>query len=713
MGSDANEKLVDQRAAGILGAQQQRIHSRTDRMFATLMGVQWAAAVLLASWYTPRTWSGAHSQVHPHVWLALAMGGVLCSAPVWLAWRRPGAVITRHVIAVAQVMFSALLIGVTGGRIETHFHIFGSLAFLAAYRDWRVLITATVVVAADHFIRGVYWPESVFGIAATSPWRWVEHSAWVLFEDLFLIVVIRQSNDEMREMARQAAELQDATDRAEAASHIKTQFVANISHEIRTPLNAVLGYTEILARDNAANERQRRECIDAIRHGGRHLLELINNILDLSKIEFGNLQCEHSLFSPHQLVASVVSLLRVQAQEKGVSLDYRWEGPIPETIESDPHRLRQLLMNLVGNAIKFTHQGGVIIVAGVERAERPGRLALQVQDTGIGIPDDRMEEVFKPFVQADNSMTRRYGGTGLGLAISKNIAVALGGELTAESQVGRGSVFTVRLPLEDSDEIVMLDAPPLSTASDLVDSRSKAVSLEGLRVLLADDGDTNRKLIQLFLTRQGAEVVTVADGDMACRLALDETFDVVLMDMQMPVMDGYAATRKLRQHGYARPILALTAHAMREDRQRCEEAGCSGYIAKPVNVDELVLQVKTAAQKSPQVIANANASSKPRTVCAQLHSTLPTTDEQIREIVLEFVDSMPARIEAIESALISGDFVELGRVAHGLKGAGGTAGFQRLFDLGAKLEVCADRRQSHAAADLVRDLKSTADGLSV
>jgi signal transduction histidine kinase/DNA-binding NarL/FixJ family response regulator len=707
---------LEQRADDIRRAGEQRIYVRTDRMFVALMLGQWIAAVVLAIWNTPLTWVGETSSIHPHVWLAMAMGGVLCAGPAYLTWRWPGAAVTRHVIAISQMMFSALLIEVTGGRIETHFHVFGSIAFLAAYRDWRVVITATVVVALDHFIRGVFWPESVFGVEVSSPWRWIEHAAWVLFEDLFVLMIIRQSNADMHATALRSAQLEDATERAEAASRIKTQFVANISHEIRTPLNAVLGYTEILARDAAAGERQRRECIDAIRHGGRHLLDLINNILDLSKIEFGNLQVERSSFSPHQLVASIVSVLRVQAQEKGVSLDYRWDGPIPECIESDPHRLRQLLMNLVGNAIKFTHQGGVIIVACIERTGRQVELVVQVQDTGIGIAADRLQEVFKPFVQADSSMTRRYGGTGLGLSISKSIAEALGGDLTVESQIGRGSVFTARLPAGSLQDVAMLDAPPVSPASDLVDSRSKAVSLDGLRVLLADDGDTNRKLIHLFLTRQGAEVVTVADGDMACRLALDEEFDVVLMDMQMPVMDGYAATRKLRSQGYERPILALTAHAMREDRRRCEEAGCSGYIAKPVNVDELVLQVKQAAQKPPQTLSPAPLPEPQGTtmkLAKAITSNLPTTDAMIREIVQEFVDSLPDRLEAIEQALASDNLAELSRIAHALKGAGGTAGYDCLFQLGAELEQCADQGERQTANDLVKQLKTTAAVLAV
>jgi signal transduction histidine kinase/CheY-like chemotaxis protein/HPt (histidine-containing phosphotransfer) domain-containing protein len=716
MTSEFKDQQVSQRAAQILHQHEQQIYARTDRMFAVLLVGQWAAAVLGAMWFTPRTWSGTQWSVHPHVWLAVFLGGALCALPIWFVWRRPGAVVTRQSVAIAQVLFSTLLIQITGGRLETHFHVFGSLAFLAAYRDWRVLISATAVVAADHFIRGVYWPQSVFGIYASSPWRWVEHSTWVLFEDLFLIIVIRQTTHEMQSMSMQAAQLQDATERAEAANRIKGEFVANMSHEIRTPLNAILGYTEILARDEKADARQRREYVDTIRTGGRHLLELINNILDLSKIEFGRLQVERSRFSPHQLIADVASVLRVQAQERGISLEYRWEGPIPETIDSDSHRLRQLLINLVGNAIKFTHQGSVIIVARIARDVAGDQLTLEVQDTGIGIPADRLDDIFKSFVQADSSMTRCYGGTGLGLTISKNLAVALGGDLSVESQLGRGSVFTASVGIGDLEGVPMHLTLPTSPVGDVVDLRTKAANLTGVRVLLADDGETNRKLMNLFLTREGAEVSTAVDGDMACRMALGEQFDVVLMDMQMPVMDGYAATRKLREHGFERPIIALTAHAMRGDREKCQDAGCSGFITKPVNVDELVLQVRAAAgaeriADEPTPSVGSAKSHGPSD--AVVHSSLPTSDAQIREIVQEFVDSVPARIEAIDRALRESNYDEISRLAHGLKGAGGTAGYDGLMSLGAQIEQCVVGREVDALKNVIDELKSLNSTLAV
>ena len=839
------------RADEILRQRERLIYRRIDRMFASLMMIQWIGAIAMALFVSPLTWSGETSSLHPHVWFAFWMGGILAIVPSWLAWRRPGERVTRYTIAVAQTLFSSLLIAVSGGRLETHFHVFGSLAFLAAYRDWGLLAVATVLTAADHFIRGVFWPESIFGVATVSEWRWVEHSAWVLFEDLFLLLTIRKSTDEMRKNALQTAlaerhhddleryseqlhrafvkersiiegsldavveldssgkvvhwngpaerlfgwtaaeavgnsldelviyegdcqqyrdglrqlaeglqgqpapqafemnciarggrrfavelsivsikesegttfcafvrditvrkshefEMRRAMEDAEAANRTKSEFLANMSHEIRTPLNSILGFAELLVRNiDEGDERTRRDYADTIRTSARHLLELINNVLDISKIEAGKMQVEHTRFSPHQLIAEVVSLLRVRAVEQAIVLNYRWDGLIPETVSTDAHRLRQLLINLVGNAIKFTEQGSVMIVARAEFDAAGGYLAVEVRDTGIGIDAGKLHDIFHPFVQADSSMTRRYGGTGLGLAICNNIVDALGGEISVASEVNKGTTFSFRLPVGDLRHVTMLETPPNFASGDYVDRPSLA-NLRGVRVLLADDGETNRKLIQVFLARHGAVVATVENGEMACRLAMAQEFDVILMDMQMPQMDGYAAARKLRSLGFAKPIIALTAHAMKGDREKCTYAGCSGYLSKPLNVDELIREVELAVgmeDRGPIDVQQEKEKRLKRALAGPIRSSLPTEDSLLREIVAEFVESIPARLDAMERALAEENYEVLREHVHGLKGSGGTAGFACLSEVSTELETVVAEGCGDRAAALIGELR--------
>jgi CheY-like chemotaxis protein/HPt (histidine-containing phosphotransfer) domain-containing protein len=293
------------------------------------------------------------------------------------------------------------------------------------------------------------------------------------------------------------------------------------------------------------------------------------------------------------------------------------------------------------------------------------------------------------------------------LAICRNIAAALGGKLSVDSELGHGTTFTVQLAIGDLRHVRMLETPPDATTGDYVDRPSSA-NLQGIRVLLADDGETNRKLIQVFLSRHGAEVQTVENGEMACRLALAEPFDVVLMDMQMPLLDGYAATRKLRSLGFEKPIIALTAHAMKGDREKCSYAGCSGYLSKPVNVDELTRAVEDAVGFGARCRISAKAEKEKkikRALAGPIRSSLPTEDELLREIVAEFVESIPARLDAMERALASEDYEELQRHVHGLKGSGGTAGFTCLSEISAELEAFAAKGSGDQAAALLSELR--------
>ena len=456
---------------------------------------------------------------------------------------------------------------------------------------------STEWMSSPHWILGVAIPQQEF-----------DASIFTLSRRLLLITafattiltvagcwISRYTTRKVDELTAQSTQLEQARHAAESANRAKSEFLANMSHEVRTPLNGILGYTELLIRGaDDGDEHQRLDFLQTIRSSGRHLLQLINDILDISKIESGQLRMESVVCSPDQILADVVAVIRVPAAEKGITLDYRWESRIPETIHTDPHRVKQLLMNLVNNAIKFTHQGSVLVLASLDDAEGGPRLRIKVCDTGIGIPDNRRETIFQPFEQIDTSVTRKFGGTGLGLAISRRIALSLGGTLTVESIVGQGSVFTATIATGDLFGVRMLDMSPPVVIAEVPQEPSQRTILRGASILIVDDMETNRRLVSMFLTRAGATVATAENGAIAVEAIEKGQFNLVLMDMQMPVMDGYTATTLLRKKGYQRPIIALTAHAMRGDREKCEMAGCSGYVAKPINMDELIAVVKEA-----------------------------------------------------------------------------------------------------------------------
>ena len=487
-----------------------------------------------------------------------------------------------------------------------------------------------------------------------------------------------QAERQAGELAVLARDRDEARRAAQEASRLKSEFLAHTSHEIRTPMTALVGYTELLG-DPDLSPAERAEGLATVRRNGEHLMTIVNDILDLSKIESGRMTIERMACSPFALVAEVAAVLRPRAAHDGLDVEVGYRSPLPETIETDPTRLRQILLNLVGNAIKFTPRGSVRLEVGpVEDT----RLCFEVIDTGIGLDAEQQARLFTAFSQADASTTRRFGGTGLGLAISKRLAGMLGGDLRVRSVPGEGSTFTLTIDVGSLAGVRLLDRPPevRAAAERPEPSADERQALRG-RILLAEDGLDARRLLARHLRAAGAEVETAENGLVACEFALRAAeagapYDLILMDMQMPELDGYAAAARLRAAGYRGPIVALTAHAMEDERARCLGAGCDGFATKPI-LRRTLIEVARA------YLAPGGA--------APLVSAL-AADAEIARLLDGFVGRLPERLGAMERALGARDLVGLADLAHQLKGAATGYGFPTITEAAAELEAVAAAR---------------------
>jgi two-component system, sensor histidine kinase and response regulator len=831
------------RAEELFQQQQETIYRDTDKLFARLMLCQWLVAIGAAILIAPQTWNGDQSAIHIHVWAAIFLGGTLTLFPVWLTKFQCGAPITRHVIAVAQMLMSALLIAISGGRIETHFHVFGSLVILSFYRDWRVLIPATLVVGLDHFLRGIYWPYSVYGVLSASPFRSLEHAGWVAFEDAFLVISCLRSVREMRAIANHTAaleasersfreifeeapigiavidlnekfqranralctmlgyselELQDRTplelthpddlvestrlvqsmlsgsvenggekrylskkgaviwtmrtgcvirdstgnprqflimiediserkraekelaesrrlleaahdanqlimdnsqdvictideqgrflsvnaaseklwgyspseligrphidlvhpddrdrtsaadgetrrdgaladfvnryvrkdgslvdvlwtakwsqsdqiffcvahditeiqrneralreakEEADRANRAKSEFLSRMSHELRTPLNAILGFGQLLERQSV-NETQRSR-IGHIMAGGRHLLDLINEVLDISRIESGRLQLSLEPVCVAEAVAEAVDLMRPLAEEQGIELTAAAQFI---HVLADRQRFKQVLLNLVTNAIKYTGERGKISIT-VNRGPRH-TIRLTVKDTGVGIAAEKLSRLFTPFdrLGAESSSIQ---GTGLGLALCRRLMEAMNGTITAASRLGEGSSFTIELPAT---------ASPLAhgvAGRRNVREETELSPAGRLTVLYIEDNLSNLALMEQLLEEYpGIELLSAKSGKAGLDLARKHNPAIILLDLHLPDLPGWEVLTELKADETTRhiPIIVVSADATPRQIERLRKAGASEYLTKPIDVSTFyrVLGETTSDQK--------------------------------------------------------------------------------------------------------------------
>jgi PAS domain S-box-containing protein len=525
--------------------------------------------------------------------------------------------------------------------------------------------------------------------------RWVSSRGFPVRDKDGQVYRVAGIAEDISDRKRVADELAAAKAAAEEANRAKSEFLANMSHEIRTPMTAIIGYADLLL-EPGQGDSERLNRVNTIRSNAGHLLSVINDILDLSKIEAGEMRVERIECSPWQIVSEVASTMRVRAGEKKLHFDVRAVGLLPETVHSDPLRLRQVLINLVSNAIKFTNAGGVTLLVGLAEppaesqtggaapAERSATLWFKIIDTGIGMSADVVSRLFNRFAQADASTTRRFGGSGLGLTISRHLARMLGGDIRVDSEPGRGSTFSVDLSTGCLSGVRMLQYNETAQRPP-ADGGDAMPTLRG-RVLLAEDGRDNRALLNHYLSKAGADVTVAENGRIACDLwrkaeEAGTPFDVILMDMQMPELDGYGATAMLRAKECAAPVIALTAHAMAGDRDRCLACGCTDYLTKPVNVRQLLTTVARhlADRATPGMAALPSAPSD------TLATSLPD-DESVLAFLGSYVADLPLQVDSLHRLMAEQNLTELHGVIHGLKGSGGLFGFPAITEQAIRTE---------------------------
>ena len=483
-----------------------------------------------------------------------------------------------------------------------------------------------------------------------------------------------------------------------------------MSHEIRTPINTIMGMNNLVLQTEL-NEDQSRN-LTVVHEASDHLLGIINDILDFSKIEAGKLELEHIDFNLRRIVHSALDVVRVQAEQKGLNLQSEIHVEVPDVVQGDPVRLRQVLLNLLSNGVKFTESGSICIT--VSNVHKNNALNFTVTDTGIGIPRHKQRTIFDGFTQADESMTRRFGGTGLGLSISRQLVELMGGDINLNSTPGRGSTFSFTAVLVPGDPAkVQTDAEATPAASDISPA-------EPLRVLVAEDNQNNIRLMKAILEKTSHSVQYVGNGREALDALRTASFDIVLMDLEMPEMSGLEAARAIRNghagdENIAIPVIALTAHALDEVKRRCFEAGMNGFITKPFKMETLLSALKSSETSTTDQTTSVARSDDPDALpifdAANFHALFGDDEELCSRIKTAFLSEMPKQIEAIEAALKNRDDKALRAAAHYFKTSVSVISAERSRMLLEKLEEAAQRNDHASAAHLLKKLRYSLEEL--
>jgi len=522
----------------------------------------------------------------------------------------------------------------------------------------------------------------------------------VSISDLTLENKTRQ--DIENQLIRNQRSLEEARDRAIQASNIKSDFLANMSHEIRTPLTAIIGFAETTL-DSDQTMEERLDAINTIIHNGQHLLQIINDILDLSKIEANKIELDKTQFSLVQVIEDARPLAEYQCQAKGLYFNIKYHYPVPDMIFTDPLRIKQVLFNLISNAAKFTENGKIEI--DVRFIKDTEQVILDVTDTGIGLTDDQQHNIFEQFTQADNSTSKKYGGTGLGLSISKKLAKMMGGDLRVESKIDQGSTFRFSFQCGAiSPEYMLRDETELPISKHT--KPAKGITLHKQykgSILLAEDTEENRKLLQIYLRKLGPQVIcdVVENGSLAIEAVQKKNYDLILMDIQMPVMGGMQACHEIQQSARPQKIIALTANVLAHDVRTYLDSGFSGHLGKPINRSEFYQTVTTYLQEVE--IDNQSP----------IVSRLVEEDPEMLDIVERFLEKLPDMLSNLKKFFNSTDKEDFLHELHSLKGVGGGMGYPEITDLASKIEFQCRNQNLESVGFLLRELETLINRLKI